>query len=267
MISVLMSVYDREIPEYLDKALASIYQQSLLPDEVVLVEDGPISEALEAIIRKYPRLKRVHLPLNLQLGRALEAGLNECTHTFVARMDSDDIATPDRLRLQYEFLQCHPEVSAVGGDIAEFKEEGKILRVKRMPSSDVKLYRYGKLRNPLNHMTVMFRKDAVEQVGGYQHFPLLEDYHLWSRLLAAGDRLANIPQVMVWARIGKDFSDKRGGYEYFKQYKKLRFVQFELGYTNAVEYVIGVLMSFVMTMQPAQMRNLVYQLLRKNAKR
>ncbi|MGC6173799.1 glycosyltransferase [Lacrimispora sp. 38-1] len=266
MISVLMSVYNRENPEYLDKALASIYHQSLQPNEVVLVEDGPISTDLESIIKKYPTLKRVRLPVNLQLGRALQTGLCECRYKYVARMDSDDIAAPDRLKVQYEYLRNHPEISVVGGDIAEFAEEGKIKRVKRMPSTHGKLQEYGKLRNPLNHMTVMFKKDDIVQIGGYEHFPLLEDYHLWSRLLAAGYKIANIPKVLVWARIGENFANKRGGFKYFKQYKKLRYVQLKLGYTNIIEYTLGVLLSFAMTMQPAKMRNLVYRLLRRNIK-
>lgn len=266
MISVLISVYDREKPEYLDRALTSIYCQSLLPDEVVLVEDGPLSRELEAIINKYPFLIRVQLPVNLKLGRALMEGLSVCKYDFVARMDSDDIATPDRLRLQYEFLQHHTEISAVGSEIDEFVVEGTSLRVKHMPTSYEELYRYGKYRNPLNHMTVMFRSDIIKKIGGYQHFPLLEDYHLWVRLLASGYKIANIPQVLVRARIGNDFSDKRGGYEYFKQYKKLRFTQLKLGYTNKVEYITGVLMSFGMTMQSSNMRRSTYRLLRKNIK-
>lgn len=266
MISVLMSVYDRENPEYLDKALASIYNQTLPPKEVVLVEDGPISSNLESIIKKYPSLKRVSIPVNLQLGRALQTGLKECKYKYIARMDSDDIAAPNRLELQYKYLRSHPKISVVGGDIAEFLEEGKIKRVKHMPLTYEKLLRYGKFRNPLNHMTVMFKKDDIAEIGGYEHFPLLEDYHLWSRLLARGYKLANIPQVLVWARIGENFADKRGGFTYFKQYSKLRYVQLKLGYTNILEYAIGVILSFIMTIQPSRMRNVVYRLLRKNIK-
>lgn len=266
MISVLMSVYDKERPEYLDRSLRSIYSQSLPPDEVVLVEDGPISEALEIIISKYPLLKRVQLPVNLQLGRALMVGLDACTHDLVARMDSDDIAAPNRLQLQYEYLQSHPDISVVGSDIAEFEKEGSLLRVKHMPLSHEGLFLYGKYRNPLNHMTVMFRKHIIKKVGGYQHFPLLEDYYLWIRLLAAGYKIANIPQILVWARIGKDFSRKRGGYEYFIRYKKLRFAQLKLGYTNKLEYITGVLISFGMTMQPSNLRNSTYRLMRKYIK-
>lgn len=267
MISVLMSIYGKEKPENLERALESVYQQSLVPDEVVLVEDGPIGDELKAVMRRYPKLKLVRLPINQQLGRALKAGLKECSNEIIARMDSDDIAVPDRLKLQIEYLQNHPDVSAVGSDIVEFEQEGKALRVKHMPSNSKKLYQYGKLRNPLNHMTVMFRKSDIEEVGGYRHFPLLEDYYLWIRLLAKGYKIANIPQALVWARIGSNFASKRGGYKYYRKYKKLRFLQLKLGYTNIAEYIIGVLISFLMTMQPSVVRDVVYRVIRRTSKR
>ena len=129
-------------------------------------------------------------------------------------MDTDDIMMPDRLERQYRFMMDHSEVASCGNDIAKFMEEDTILREKHMPTSPQDLYRYGKKRNPLSHMTVMFRKSAIEAVGGYRHFPGLEDYDLWSRLLANGYQIANIPEVLVKARIGDRFASRRGGWSY-----------------------------------------------------
>ena len=240
-ISVLMSVYRRENPAWFARALRSItLEQTRRPDELVLVADGPLTEELEKEIRlfreelKNPedsaeggdhtgqgevRLRLIRLPENRMLGRALQTGLKYCGGELIARMDTDDIARPERLKLQEEYMSMHPEISACGGEIAEFEEEGVVIRVKHMPESPEEIRRYGKIRNPLNHMTVMFRKDAVEQTGGYQHFPLLEDYHLWSRMLAGGAQFGNLPEVLVEARIGSDFAKKRGGWQYFLQYK------------------------------------------------
>ena len=263
MISVLMSVYKKENPLFLKRALDSIYAQTLKVDEIVLVEDGKIPLALEEMISQYSDLRIVKLEKNLQLGRALEAGLKACHHELVARMDTDDIMMPDRLEKQYRFMMEHPEIAACGGDIAEFIEEGAILREKHMPTSAHELYRYGKKRNPLNHMTVMFRKSAVEAVGGYRHFPGLEDYDFWSRLLAHGYQIANMPEVLVQARIGDCFARRRGGWAYFKRYLELRKEQHRIGYLNTREYIVACVLTFGMTVMPEKLREKAYAVLRK----
>ena len=285
MISVLMSVYRREDPSWFSRALRSItLEQTRRPDEVVLVTDGPLTEALEEEIRAFReelkntedsaaagdhtgqgavRFRVIRLPENRQLGRALQAGLKYCSGELVARMDTDDIARPERLELQEAYMNAHPEISACGGEIAEFEKEGAVIRVKHMPETPEAIRRYGKIRNPLNHMTVMFRKEAVEHAGGYKHFPLLEDYHLWSRMLAGGAQFGNLPAVLVEARIGSDFAKKRGGLQYFLRYKKLRSLQLHWGYLNPAEYALSLAATFAMTMQPGRMREKVYRVLRK----
>lgn len=258
-----MSVYKKENPAFLKTSLDSIYAQTLKADEIVLIEDGKIPEALEAVISQYPKIHIVRLEKNVQLGRALEAGLKVCQHELVARMDTDDIMMPDRLEKQYRFMTDHPEVASCGSDIAEFMEEDTMLREKHMPTSPEELYRYGKKRNPLNHMTVMFRKSAIEAVGGYRHFPGLEDYDLWSRLLANGYQIANIPEVLVKARIGDRFASRRGGCSYFKRYLQLRKEQYRIGYLNKKEYIVACVLTFGMTVMPEKLREKAYAVLRK----
>lgn len=263
MISVLMSVYKKENPAYLKVALDSVYAQTLKADQIVLVEDGKLPLELEEMILQYPDIHIVRLEKNVQLGRALEAGLKVCQHELVARMDTDDIMMPDRLEKQYRFMTEHLEITACGGDIAEFIKEDVILREKHMPTSPQDLYRYGKKRNPLNHMTVMFRKSAIEAVGGYRHFPGLEDYDLWSRLLANGYQIANIPEVLVKARIGDRFASRRGGWTYFKRYLQLRKEQYRIGYLDTKEYIVACVLTFGMTVMPEKLREKAYAVLRK----
>lgn len=258
-----MSVYKKENPAFLKRALESIYAQTLKADEIVLVEDGEIPLALDEVISQYSDLHVVKLERNLQLGRALEAGLKACHYDLVARMDTDDIMMPDRLEKQYQYMIEHPEITVCGGDIAEFMDEDVILREKHMPSSPQDLYRYGKKRNPLNHMTVMFRKSAIEAVGGYRHFPGLEDYDLWSRLLANGYQIANIPEVLVKARIGDRFASRRGGWAYFKRYLQLRKEQHRIGYLDTKEYIVACVLTFGMTVMPEKLREKAYAVLRK----
>ena len=264
-----MSIYKNEDPSWFRKAIFSITEgQDRSPDEVVLVSDGPLGPELEnemARASEYlgEKLKLVRLDENVGLGLALREGLEHCGGDLVARMDTDDIARSERLRLQEEYMVSHPDVAACGGDIAEFENEGETIRVKKMPSSAEDVYKYGKKRNPLNHMTVMFRKNAVIKAGSYQHFPLLEDYHLWSRLLAGGEKIENLGQILVDARIGKSFAGKRGGREYYEWYKKLRRLQKAWGYLNGSEYVVSLALTFAMTRQSSRGREILYKILRK----
>lgn len=261
-ISVLMSVYERESPDHLRQALESIYRQTLPADEVVLVEDGPLPEALVDVLSVYP-VKTVKLRENQGLGIALGEGMKHCRNAWIARMDSDDIMVPERMRLQWEYICRHPEVSVCGGNIREFVSDPKKSRLKRMPLSHKSLYRYGKYRNPMNHMTVVFRKQDVIRCGGYRDVQGMEDYDLWIRMLAGGYKLLNMDAVLVYARMGCHFSARRGGWGYFRRYLRLRREQHALGYTNAAEYMISVVLTFVMTLSPGFIRTYLYSGLRE----
>lgn len=279
--SVLMSVYKKEKPEYLREALESVISQTLPPDEIVLVEDGPLTTELdkvvddiEALLRqkaemtqhgqsykeRLPQLKVVKLEQNQQLGRALAEGLKHCTNELVARMDTDDIAVSDRFEVQYKYMAEHPEIAVSGGLMEEFDPADESYRkVKNMPTSKENIKSYSRYRNPVNHMTVMFRKTKVEEAGGYRHFPFLEDYDLWTRMQAKGCEFANIDKVFVRARTERDIYKRRGGRKYCMQYLELRKQQRQLGLLNIKEYTVAIVLTIGMTLQPSWLRKLVYQ--------
>lgn len=186
--SVLMSVYAREQSAYLKEALRSVFEQTVPPSEVVLVKDGPLTTELEAVIAsfagRYKSLKIVALTQNMGLGNALNVGLSACTYRLVARMDSDDLSLPGRFEAQLRVFDEYPDVSVVGGWISEFDKDPKdIISYRKLPQTDRELKLICQLKNPLNHMTVMFSKKDVLNAGGYQHFYLFEDYWLWVRMI------------------------------------------------------------------------------------
>ena len=261
--SVLMSVYNKEKPEYLQEALDSVINQTLQCEEIVLIEDGPLTKELYEVISKYkdtfPFLKTFAFPHNVKLGNALRKGVELCHCDIIARMDTDDIAIPGRFELQYNFLKSRPDVTLVGGYIEEFENGCPETRIKKMPEVPQEIVKYARYRNPVNHMTVMFRKKDILSVGNYVDFPFLEDYHLWCRLLAQGYRLCNIPSVLVKARTSNEMDKRRGGVQYFKNYCKLRRLQKEKGLLTYKEYIIAVLCSFVVTILPSDARRIVYK--------
>lgn len=273
-ISVLMSVYKKEKPEYFKAALESMIRQTLQPDEILIIKDGPLTTELEKVIDEVfvsiaqqggkIALHTYQFEENVQLGRALHKGVELCEHEFIARMDTDDIACPDRLEKQHAYMVSHENVAALGGDMEEFSDDNSISDVKTMPVGTDAIRRYARFRNPLNHMTVMFRKTAILDAGNYRHYPFLEDYDLWSRVLATGKQIDNIPEVLVRARVGNELYGRRGGGDYCKRYLGLRKEQHALGLTNVVEYLIACMITIAVTIIPNGARKEVYQkILRK----
>ena len=271
--SVLISVYFKETPKFLEKALDSILNQTLKPDEVVLVKDGILTKELEEIISvekdKFNKnnigFVCVQLENNMGLGIALQRGLEKCKYDYVARMDADDIAADTRFEYQLKYMNEHKDISVLGGYIDEFSVEGEVIRTKMMPLTYKDLYKYGKYRNPLNHMTVFFRKKNVLDVGGYKPLKGLEDYYLWCRMLSGGYKIANIDKVLVHARLG-NFENRRGGFEYFKTYIKLRILQKRLKYTNLAEFIVATILTALITLSPKNLRGGLYKVLRKSGR-
>ncbi len=262
-ISVLMSVYRNEKADYFREAMESILHQTRMPDEIVLMEDGPLYEELERCIREYeascPILKVYRIKENVQLGRALRKGACLCRYEMIARMDTDDIAAPDRLEKQYAFLAEQKDVSAVGGWILEFNDENTLHTVKKMPETNDEIRRYGTYRSPLNHMTVMMRRSDLLACGNYRHFVGLEDYYLWMRMMASGKKLYCLPEVLVKVRANSDVYRRRGGFSYMLRYLKLRRMQRELGLTHGLSYLKAVAITVGITAIPPGMRRLVYK--------
>ncbi|HFI0214591.1 TPA: glycosyltransferase [Streptococcus suis] len=218
--SLLMSVYDGETPEFLEEAFQSLLQSTILPDQIVMVLDGPISHNLQAILEKYEKefthFTKVSLETNQGLGVALAVGVEACQYDLIARFDCDDILLPNRFQLQLDYFERHAELDLLGGQILEFSATSEFGQ-RRVPVDQDTIVTFAKKRNPFNHMTVMFRKTAIMAAGNYIPLKGYEDYYLWLRLLKAGARVANLPDVLVRARVGSGFSTRRGGSKYLLQ--------------------------------------------------
>lgn len=262
-ISVLMSVYYREDPECFKVALKSIINQTLKPDEIVIVKDGPLTDSLEAVIEEikieYPHIITYQFKENVQLGRALAKGLEICKNELIARMDTDDIACPNRFEIQYEYMMKHPEVAVCGGWIEEFDDEGRYRKIKKVPIDRKDILNYLKYRNSVNHVTVMFRKNEILQAGNYRHFPYMEDYYLWCRVVVNGGIIVNLPEVFVQVRVNEGVYNRRGGLKYFMHHYSFRREQRKLGLLNVSEFVIALLLSLGITLMPSSLRKVVYQ--------
>ena len=269
--SVLMSVYYKELPEAFDLALSSILEkQTLLPDEFVLVCDGPLSEELDNIINKYVTkfediMKVYRLESNVGLGKALNYGLERCTYNYIARADSDDICNRYRFEKQMRYLIDNPDVDVIGSNIEEFNDvPGDIGLEKKMPKTEKEILKMSRFRNPFNHMTVVFKKNVIESVGSYQHLPYLEDYYLWVRVLSKGYKVYNIDEPLVNARIGNGMVKRRGEKQYISSWRKLNIFMLSQGMINYACYSRNMLAVRLFIYIPNNVREIVYKnILRK----
>lgn len=227
--SVLISVYKNDKAADFQKALASVTsEQTLPPSQVVLVVDGPVPEetniVIEDAVASSPGLfKVIRFEENQGLGVALQQGMLATTNEIVMRMDSDDIAVPDRFEKQYHFMESHPDVVVCGGQISEFIErEDNLVGTRVVPCTNDDIYRYMKSRCAFNHMTVALRRSKVLEAGNYQPWFWNEDYFLWVRLMQAKYAFANLPDTLVHVRVGKEMYARRGGKKYFESEKGIQ---------------------------------------------
>ena len=255
--SVAMCVYGKDNPDWFDKALCSVIDQTVQPDEIVLVVDGPIPDSIQNVIDKYSKicaegvgldnltkvitLQVVYLKENQGLGKALRKAVTTCKYEIIARMDSDDIAVRNRFELQLTYLMSHPNTDILGGQIEEFIGEITNVAGRRIvPLTDANCKAYLKKRCPFNHMSVMYKKTAVLKAGNYRDWFYNEDYYLWVRMALDKCIFANLPEVLVQVRVGKEMYARRGGEKYFRSEEKIQRLMLQNGLISVPRYLVNV---------------------------
>lgn len=264
--SVAMSVYKNDNPMFFDRALSSITElQTVMPNEIILVVDGPVNNELNCVIEKYSQkydfFKPIRLEQNGGLGNALKVALENVSYELIARMDSDDVAMPTRFEAQLTYLAQHPETDIVGGDITEFiGAETNVVGKRVVPKTNEKIREYMKKRCAFNHVTVMYKKSAVQSVGGYQSWSWNEDYYLWIRMWLNGAVFANTGSVLVNVRTGADMYQRRGGKKYFQSEKGLQDYMLEHKMINKSTYCMNVLKRWIVQVAlPNSVRGWVFR--------
>ncbi|WP_237199502.1 glycosyltransferase [Rothia nasimurium] len=220
--TVLMSVYAGDQPDHLRLALESnTGEQTLRPNQLVLVEDGPLSPELAQVIAEFERdstvpVTVVRLDRNHGLAAALQEGLAHCLYDVVARADSDDVSAPERFAQQVPLVAAG-QYDVLGSAMYEFTDAPSRPEAERKAVTGERAIRETlPKRNPMLHPTVVFRKSAVQSVGGYVEVPGAEDYWLWARMSRVGFVLGNLRQPLVNYRVATAYR-RRGGIEALKK--------------------------------------------------
>ena len=262
--SVLISVYRKENPKYLDLGLKRIEQQPVKPSEFILVEDGVIPDRLQEVILNHKEkfgngFKIIYSSINRGLGNALRLGTNYVSTNWIARMDSDDYSVPNRFEQQLDLIIDRPNLAVVGGQVDEFsKNINNIVGFRKVPSTTELIYKFAKWRSPFNHPTVMINKKALKAVGGYQDFGNLEDYYLWVRFLTRDFDVCNVPETLVLMRVDSGLYLRRGKINNLRYFYKLRYYLKHKRLINTFEELLGDFIVTVNIIMPGRMRKYIY---------
>ena len=268
--SVLMSIYFKEKSSNFNRAMQSIWdEQSIKPNEIVLVEDGKLTDELYNAINLWKErlgqnLKVIKLKENLGLGDALAIGLKECSFELVARMDSDDISFQKRFEKQLEIFRRNKNIDICSSWVSEFDgNEGNIYAYRKLPKSHEDIIKFAKFRSPINHPAAMFKKSAVLEAGNYQKMLLIEDYYLWVRMILKGFKFYNIQEVLVNMRAGKDQLTRRQGLKYAINELKVQHLFYKMGFLNLYEFLRNLVLIFSVRIMPKFILRVVYKILRR----
>lgn len=260
-----MAVYFKDNPQYLKEAIESLLNQSVLPNEIIIVKDGGLNKELDLVLENFSSknkglFKIVPLKKNVGLGLALKEGVKHCTYDLIARMDSDDICLRNRFERQLSILKKNKNVSIVGGLISEFNDSiAEKMKIRIVPKNDDEIKKYFKIRNPMNHVSVMIRKSDLLKVGSYKDFYQHEDYYLWGRMIKKGMKFYNIQEVLVYVRVGFGMYGRRGGVKYLRNDIKIQKEFYKDGLITMPEAIKYIMLRIPVRIIPNKIRELIYK--------
>jgi glycosyltransferase involved in cell wall biosynthesis len=264
LFALLMTVYAGDDPENLRAAfISAVHWQTRPPAQAVLVQDGPVSDELAAVIEELAKTSPIEVTLvalddNKGLGPALDAGLNASQYDIVARMDADDIAMPHRFERQLPLVEEGADL--VGAGLLEFGTDvDDVLGNRTPPARSVDIARYARLHDPFNHPTVVYRRSAVRAAGGYGDLPLMEDYWLFVRMIAGGATVVNLPEPLVYYRVGDGAYERRGGRVLLRSELRLQRELLRYGFTSRGQYLRNVTIRGGYRLVPTWLRRPVYR--------
>lgn len=262
--SVLMSVYKNDNSEYVKVAIDSLLNQTLLPSQIVIFEDGKVSKKLDDLLENYSKKHKIieiyKREKNLGLGLTLNEGLNYCKYDYVARMDADDYCYPNRFEREIDYILNHPDVDVVGCNIEEYDEKLKNkLAMRVVPEQDEEIKKYMKKRNGINHMTVVYKKESVLQAGSYEDCPFFEDYYLWCKMIKNKCQFYNIQESLMKVRAGSDMTKRRGGKGYSKHIYNFEKKIYKMEFINRFQYFSNLIIRMSVASSPNFLRACFYK--------
>lgn len=259
--SVLIPVYNGDSYDLFVSAIESIKSNTKLPDQIVVVRDGPVSNDIEKYLKalsKSEKFEIIRIKDNVGIAKALNYGLTYVRNEWVFRADADDINEPERFSNCLPFLTGN--LAVLGGIIQEVDDDGEFSGLRVPPVSDVEIRKYIKYRNPFNHMSVVYRKSVVESVGGYPDLHLKEDYGLWIKIVSAGYPVRNIDKILVTANAGSSLLKRRTGLRYLRSEINLHNLLVAEKLQNRFNGIFILILRIAALLAPVEIKKWIYRI-------
>lgn len=262
--SVLISIYKKEKPDWLREAFDSVFAQTVLPNEIVLVKDGSLTEELETVIdyymHRHPIFNIVVNERNLGLGLALQKGVLACNNEIIARMDTDDIIPADRFEKQLAKMEEGYDVVSCWSRLF-MNDSHEIIAVKTRPEHHDDIVKLAHRRSPVCHAAAFMRKSAVLKAGNYQHRQYYEDYNLWVRMIQTGAKFYNVQEVLYDVRTTEEQLKRRGGFSYLRNELKYLKEFYNMGFYSLKDLLVNSGIRIAARMMPGGLRSAIFKII------
>lgn len=267
LFDVLMPVYIGDEPSVVKAAIESVLNNTAKPQRFVIVKDGPVQKELERYLEiltnDHSYVYLCGTTVNYGLGSALNLGLDNCISDLVFRCDADDINHLERFQTQlYDFAEIDADI--LGCQIEEVDPNTGIKRVKRVPCASLDIEHFSIWRNPINHMTVLFRKSKILQLGGYPNLLYKEDYGLWLMALKQGLNVHNIDKVLVTATAGDSMIKRRSNLKSIISEWYLFLLKRQVFKSKGLKTFLAFLLRVIFLLLPVALLKYLYRHLRKS---
>ena len=266
--TLLMCTYKNDDPILLEKAIESIYRNSIKPNFFILTIDGPIpnknEQVINKLVKKFP-IEINNLNKNIGLANALNSAIKLVKTQWIARADSDDLNASNRFEKQ--ILYAEKGFDVIGSNIYEIDiyETVQLGRLKKlMPKNNKQIRTFSRFRNPMNHMTTFYKTEDIKLVGGYPNIYLREDYGLWAKLISHNKNFINIDDFLVCVNGGNDFYLRRGGIKNAIAEIKLQFYLFKYNIQPLYSaLLLGFVRAFLLLLPKGILKSFYRNILRK----
>lgn len=263
-ISVVMAVYKNDTALFFDEAIISLFNQTYLPSEIIVVIDGFVNQEIEDVIQKYYNntlFKIIRLSENKGLANALNVGIKSSKYDFIARMDADDICFPDRFEKQIKYL-LKENLDIVGGQIIEFgKNKEDVISERKVPLNHIDMVRFMKLRSPFSHPSILFRKEVFTSLGGYDTIIFPEDYDFFVRAYLGGFKFGNVKDHVLYFRLGENLSEaikRRWGLKYAVNEINLYRKFLKMGFFSNIDFLKVLFFKIPLRILPFRLYSFIY---------
>lgn len=262
--SVLMSVYAGEKPEFFKASVLSMLDQTYPTNDFVLVCDGELTPELDRLVEEfrdeYECFHPIRMEKNMGTGSCANAGIAKCINEYIVKMDSDDIALPNRCEVSLYAMAKHPEIDILGAYIDEFdSDSGEFIATKKTPLSHKEIKKYSRRRNPFNNQTLVYKKSIALRCGGYSEIKRCEDYDFVVRMLAAGARGRNLGRVLVRYRVTRGNYERRRNWANTRSFINVRWRIFRSGYSKLSDFVVPCAMQLIIFLLPSALTGMIYK--------